>query len=119
VPLTANRLRALAHIGQAKALLSNMFRWLLHTASIVGYAQFQCVIVSNQGNRYVARMSMAHGVAEGLLRDAQKLMLVLWRQARVATAALKDAAQPIGYRRALRQLSQGQLQSASARLSGL
>jgi hypothetical protein len=107
VPFAANRLCTLPHIGQAKALLGDVFRWLLHTASIVGYAKFQCVTVSNQGNRNVARMGMAYGIAEGLLRDAQKLMLVLWRQARVATAALENAAQAVSYCRALCQLPQG------------
>jgi hypothetical protein len=68
------------------------------------------------GDAHAVRPRVAHGVADRFLRDAQQLVLVLGLQAGADATAFEGAGDPTGYRRALSQLAQRQLQSRTARL---
>src|SRR5579875_712195 len=116
--LPADRARALAHARQAEAQLRGALGPLLHAAAVVRDGEQPVAGLAGERDADVARPRVAHGIAHGLLRDAQQLVVMLRRKTRLQLLALERAGDEARHVRPLGELTERVRKPAAARLAG-
>ena len=78
-------------LRQPKPVLGAVLRGAVHALAIIRHGQQPVRGLADQADAHMLRMPVAHGIADGLLRDAQQRMLMLRRQAGRRRATLEAA----------------------------